>query len=420
MLLYPDDRTIRLIGTYDFSVHQVVVFAVLGNLLIKARRLETLHLNFLDVVMAFVFLGQWLAASTQMSLAQMLETQGNHFTKTGLVYVVVRLGITSHAEFRYLVSRLVYIALPLALMGAYESLTGHNMYDTLCKYAAGHGFGRYYPQRLGFHRAMGSFGNPIPWGLFFAAMLPLAFVLRGQPAWHGKRLCPALAILALGLFSSLSTAALYAGGLALIVVVLYPARGMVFSLGIVVLTTAAALQFFGPTIGITPPVELFSRFALDPNSAPYRFGLVQETLTGGMKGAWITGHGLVGIGVLDPSNNLNWAHEDFVNLYVDKLVRYGLVALIPFVIMQYCVFFRVGAALRTELNAGDVYAAWCVFAALFGWQAAFLTVAPVTQFLPFTYAIYALASGIAAADAALAGSTVTGTQGLHAAWEGQS
>lgn len=394
VLAWPESRTIRLLGTLDFSVGQIMVFALLAALALKSDRILRVRPNLLDFVIILAVLCQMVSAATHMSFSRVLESQGNELTRTALAYFAVRIGVTSRDDLFCFLRSLVYAGIPLALLGVFESLTGFNVYESLCLNLAGHHFARVYPMRHGLHRALGSFGNPIPWSLFMAGMIPISAALRFDPAWSLRRGIAAGFIFLLGMYTGVSSGGLFAALIMLAVMAFYPVRPLLLPVIACTLLIAGTMQFIGPACGLPSFTEFVTRFSLDANSGAYRMGLVGEAFHGGMRGHWIFGYGLVGLGVEAESGAFHWSHTDFVNLYIYKLVVYGLVGMVPYLIMVGVTFARLGVAIQCAMDRESAWLTWCFLSLVLGWQIAFLTVSPMTQFATLYYAILGVVAGL--------------------------
>ena len=93
-----------------------------------------------------------------------------------------------------------------------------------------------------------------------------------------------------------------------------------------------------------------------------------------MNGHWIFGYGYVGIGRGNDNTYFNWIHKDMTNIYIANLVRYGLIELILFLIINYLYYSNLYRAYKISNNNNDKWLIWCIMSALVGWNIAMLTV----------------------------------------------
>jgi O-antigen ligase len=143
-----------------------------------------------------------------------------------------------------------------------------------------------------------------------------------------------------------------------------------------------------------PYADVVTDFLLSPGSAQYRIALVREALGGGMNEHWWTGYGYVGHGPGNDNAHFHWYHTDLVNMYIEILVRTGLLGLIPFLLAIAGCYVRVVQALRLAPTTDAAWIAWCVLAALVGWNVAMMTVGTLDQILQLLYILIAIASNM--------------------------
>jgi hypothetical protein len=227
----------------------------------------------------------------------------------------------------------------------------------------------------------------IMFGLFFAMMGPICTGLWGYTKRKGL-LIAGLGLMLVGMLSSVSSGPWLAGIVACGVMAFYPLRrywkvALVFIvLFLAAIDVASNRRWYH---------VLASYSTLDAGTAYYRIGLMEEALGGGMSGHWLVGYGMVGQG---GTQSFNWKHRDIVNHYILILVRYGLLALVPFVAAVTAGFFRLTRALGHAVQENARWLAWTVMATLVGILAAMFSVSLFGQPGNLFYILLALAAGM--------------------------
>jgi len=111
--------------------------------------------------------------------------------------------------------------------------------------------------------------------------------------------------------------------------------------------------------------DVLGRFTFNPGTAWYRSRLFEMAFfEGGMSGHWLAGYGQA-----DPGWGPKIDYRDFtdiVNHYVLVLVRYGLIGLVPFIVLLVAVLKRLIDSFRMRISQEETWIAWCVLASLFG------------------------------------------------------
>jgi len=387
VLLYPQGWSIKFGGMPTLFVGKVLIIPLMLNLIFKAKRLSGFRLNILDVAMVLLFLGQLTAGLIQREdLWQVIADQSHYMATETLNYFAFRLCIRSRKELHCLVKVLALIAIPLACIAIYESLTGDFVYAKLGYLLSGRkdaisalGIIRSPTLRAGFYRSAASFGIPIALGLFFAACVPLVLCLRNDPSWKWWQMTTVIILMVVGLLSTVSSGPLFSFVVSLIVLAHYPLRRP-FTIAIPsVLTMLVFWQVSAPLFGVGSPTDYLRRLAFSPKNAEYRLGLIEEAFTGGMEDHWYFGYGTWGFGEKKPNPEFNWKHKDVVNIHVAQLVRFGLFGLVPYLAVSLLSFLKLGQAVHVKRYSSDAWLIWCVFAFFTGWQVAFFTVSSIQQ-----------------------------------------
>ncbi len=346
--------------------------------------MRAFRFTWLDVFVATSFGAAFVSLTVNEPFSKVLIREGGTFLDAVLPYFIARLLIRTREDIYRLIKGFLVISIPVALVGAIQSVSGTNLYSFLeVQGEVGEDH-----MRLGLHRADASFGNAIPFGLFFTAVIPLVVGL-----WHTNTLKKihiviGVALGVAGVFSSLSSAPVFALVACVGFLCFHPVRRYWFFLvaGVVICISAVELysnrHFY----------HVLTRFAFSSSTGYYRIELVEEALGGGMDGHWLFGYGYVGMGTEDPNPEFDWVHQDLVNVYIGDLAQTGLVGLIPALVLHFAYYRRLYVAGKHAPTAADKWLVWCTTAALVNWNIAMMTVNPMRQIqtiLPILYALCA-------------------------------
>ncbi len=391
---YSQSLTVPL-GTIDFNLGRIVILAVLAKAIFGRGLLRSFKWNWMDTGILACYLGHVLALTQTVPARVFLEREGGTFFDTVMVYLAARLIIRTRNDWMTVIKGFACVGIPVALMAMYQSKTGHNPVRFMEQHF---GFGHVTnpnaksEMRMGLYRASVTLGGSIILGLFFAGIAPLALALWSRSSWPRPVVLIVFGLLVVGACSSMSSGPLFAIVVVLVLLVAFPFRRF---WPILVVALVADMVF----------VEVFSNrhfyhvltgLALNPQTAYYRIGLVEEALGGGMTGHWLAGYGYVGIGPGTDDTNFHWLHKDFVNIYVGKLARYGLLGLVPYLFVNFLYYRRlVQAAKRARVKA-DKWMIWCLMAVLVGWNVAMMTVAALGQVSTLLYIFIAVANNMPA------------------------
>jgi hypothetical protein len=190
----------------------------------------------------------------------------------------------------------------------------------------------------------------------------------------------------MGLYSSASTAPLFSIAVSIGVIAFYRFRRFWPALLAVIFACLAFIEVYSNRHFY----HVMTKLALNEETAYYRIGLFDETFGGGMIGHWLTGYGYVGMGPGNDNSNFNFEHKDLVNIYIDYMVRHGLVALIPFLLLNF-LYYRllIQASLRTR-DPADHWMVWCFASVLIGWNVGMMTVSALSQIEIFMHMLLAV------------------------------
>ena len=361
---YPTYLSVPL-GTIDFTVRRIVILAIFARLFLLTNLPRQFKFIWLDKLVVIYFLCQILAGVIKGSpLMVFFENRAGAVFDMVLPYFAVRMILKSRKEYLTFLKGILVLAVPLAIVGFYQCITGDNPVGFLKKYHAWKTTQEYQPiQRLGFFRANVTFSHSIMYGLFFAMLGPIcAGLVRNierHNIWVGLTV---IVFMAVGVFSSMSSGPWLAVSLAILFIACYCYRRrwrLLVSLTILFCCTVEVISnrhFY----------EVIDRFTLSGSTAWYRSKLIEVALfEGGMSGHWLTGFPY---GV-DPGWNAKIDgrdHTDIVNHYLGILYSFGLVGLLPFLAMVGAGVKRLIDSYKTCLTESDSWLVWCLLGALFG------------------------------------------------------
>ncbi len=366
------------IGTIDFTVRRIVILAVFMKLFLQTDLPGRFKLIMLDKLVIAYFLAEILAGATiAQSLEAFLENRAGAIFDMVLPYFAVRLIIINKDRYISLLKGILFSIAPLAIFGFYQCLTGRNPLVFLP--------GQFYsepPMRFGFYRAALTFSESIMFGLYFAMLGPVCAGL-----WYSIRknrwlYIILLSLMALGVFSSMSSGPILAAMLAVMFIAFYRYRRywkivVVFLIIMFSLVEIISNRHFYDVIG---------RFTFDSRTAWYRSKLIDVALfQGGMSSHWLTGYGLIDPGWSSKIDNRD--HTDVVNHYLLVLCRYGIIGLIPFIVVIVSAFKMIIKSFQESILERDRWLIWCLAGALFGLLVSMFT---VSLFGPPTSIFYIL------------------------------
>ena len=373
---YPQYLSVK-IGTLDFMACRIVMVAMYAKLLLRGNLVRSFRFNYLDILVIAYFLAQLFSGLLTTDAGSLLENRFGVAFDSVLPYFIVRLTVTSKEEYQKLLKWIIILAVPIAIVGFYECITGHNPAGFLKIYRQWGSHGEYIPiPRHGFFRASVTFPHPILYGLFFAILGPVCAGILRSAERHKALYWAGLGFMGIGVFSSMSGGPAFATSVATVFIALYKYRKY-WKLAVI------AIILMCGTIEVISNRHFYyypTRFTFDAGSAWYRGRLIDVALfEGGMSGHWLTGYGLATDDSLKAG--LEWAakidnrdHLDGVNEYVCIVFQFGLIALVPFLAMVCAAIKRLTEALKISLSDSDRWLVWCVFGSLAGILVALFTV----------------------------------------------
>ena len=375
---YPSYLSVPL-GTIDFTVRRIVILAILAKLFLQTDLPGRFRFVWLDKLVIIYFAAQILAgATTAQSLEAFVENRAGAIFDMVLPYFAVRLIITNKDRYLILLKGILFSVAPLAIFGFYQCLTGRNLID----FIPGQRSFDDLPMRLGLYRASLTFSVSIMFGLYFAMFGPVCAGL-----WYSIRknrwlYTVALSLMALGVFSSMSSGPILVAILTILFILFYRFRQYWKIAAAIVIFMCGSVEI----LSNRHFYDVLGGFTLDPATAWYRSKLIDVALfQGGMSGHWLTGYGLV-----DPLWSAkidNRDHTDIVNEYLAILSGYGIVGLIPFVAVIASAFKMIIKSYQASMLDTDRWLIWCLAGALFGLLVSMFT---VSLFGPPTTILYIL------------------------------
>jgi hypothetical protein len=390
LVFYPYALTVQ-IGTADFSVSRICILAVLAGAARFGR-----HRSFQWVWTDVFILAAWafgLVALLQTFPGIALERQAGVFFDTILPYLAARLIVTSQEELGTLIKTIAVFAALLVPLALVQMFTGTNPVGFLSEY---YSFGmkgeraEHPDVRLGLHRAAVTFPHAIHLGMFFVMSGVLTLTLWKSRLWPRAVVAALTVAAAIGLFTTLSSGPLVAAAAAALAFAAYADWRLMAALaGFAVVAVAFLSAYSGE-----PWLEVMTDFALNPVNAEFRLNLYREALGGGMSGHWWTGYGYVGLGPGTDNTGFHWRHDDILGLYLQILVRTGLLGLLPFLLATVFYCARLGSALASAATPQASWSAWCLLAVLVGWNAGLMTVGPGAVILQFLYLLIAVSANM--------------------------
>ena len=388
LLWYPEFVSIP-VGSLDFTVGRILVLVCLIKVLIQRVDLDAFRLRRFDLLVLLVVAAKIFSVATHEPLGRTLEAESGNLCNTVLPYFLVRITISSRERLHVFLRALGIIAAPLAVLGCIQCTTGFNPFAFMQAYSAWNSEARGGALRWGLSRATVTFDQYIAFGLFFAAVLPLALA-RSTPAEAKWSKIVIVVLLIAGALSSMSTAPLLSLAVSGAFLALYPFRKysavvvLVLAATIVVMEVASDRHFY----------EVMSRFAMDSSTAYDRVGLYKEALGGGMNGHWIFGFGFVGLGAGNTNTYFAWEYKDFTSFYIEHLAKFGLIVVAPLLLVNAGYYILLHRTFKKFRSGADRWTLWCVAATLLGWNLAMLTVTTVSVLPQLLYMFIGLAASL--------------------------
>ena len=390
LCLYPQYLAVS-IGSIDWSATRLLSLVFVARFVSRPMDPGVWKLRLIDLLVLLTYVGAAIPHFLNDSFFQVIERESGHFFDIVIVYGLARLSLQKREDAYTLMNGMVWVAMPLALIGIYQSVTGHNPYAWMRAFSPSDIGPQELAQRHGFYRADASFGNKISFGLFFSmawglhiAMLlvrpnPLKFMFRGM-------------LIIVGIVSAMSSAPVFAMVASMMFMASFPMRRLWPYVLMVVVMICSGIEIYSDRHFY----HVLTRLAFDSRTAFYRIELMEEALGGCMSGHWLFGYGYVSFAPGAPDLGFHWRHNDLANIYIVVLARSGLMGVVPLLMLNghyYWCLYRAG---RVASGLRDKWTIWCIAGSLIGWNVAMLTVGALEQTNQIMYIVIALAgvSGI--------------------------
>ena len=367
LFLYPQYLRVSL-GTIDISASRIVITALLLRCLLDYKLVHRFRWKRIDTYVV-ISVGVYTVSTlinTPFEIA--VENRGGFLMDALFVYLATRWIVVDRSSFTAVAKTLALIIVPLALVGAVESLTG------LAPFAALHEYCPWAPkalttlERQGIYRAMGPDSHPIMFGMGFAIVLPIVWVLRHERgAWGAS--CYAVTVGAvIGVLSSVSSGPYLQLGVVAVALVLERYKNLVRPLLAVILLGCI-------TMGLMSNRRIWyilAEMAFDAENGWYRARLIDVALEK-LPEYWAFGYGLS----TDPGwgpDIVGLPNTDIVNEYVLTAVQHGCAGVLMLFVVLAASLLGLYRTYRSTTDPWLHSATWAVGASLVGVLVLFWTV----------------------------------------------
>lgn len=352
LLVYPDYLRVS-IGSVDISACRIVITLLLLRCLCDRNLMRRFQWKMLDslVLAAMAVLSFTLLFTTEIT--DVLENRAGFLMDTFFVYLATRLVVVDRKSFVILAKAAAVITIFLAGHAIVETFTGRSLYTGLGQYCPwADTKGMEYQTRFGLNRAMGPPGETILFGLSFASLVPIIWMLRHEPPPWGRWALPLTLIAICGVGATISSGPY----LALIVVLgclaLEYAKSLVKPLILLFLLGCAAIE----VVSNRHFYHVLADFTMDPESGWYRARLIDVAIEQ-LPNYWLSGYGFVDPGWGPMINEL--PRTDAVNDYVLQAMTYGLPGLFAYLAVLITAMYGV---VRTYAVTGSPWMKSCCWA----------------------------------------------------------
>jgi hypothetical protein len=351
-----------------------------------------------DSAAAFYFVMLTISQIITQGPAKALNNRGGFFLSALVPFWCVRFLITDRAALYALIKGWLWGAIPMAIGGGYQFITGDHPAFELLKY----GVPKINPimsqrliidQRKMFgelhFRASCPFLQSIMFGWFFALMVGFSTNLF----WEKRKVLPWIipwCVLPLGICFAIAGGPMMLAALSLALLGLFPFRGM-WRPACVVL--AILMVVFG-VVSNRNPLEILANAGFDASSSWYRVGLQKHTLSGGMSGHWIAGYGDI------PAEYARF--HDLCIHWIYVVVINGLMGVVGFYTFMGLCVWQLWNAKKKATSIEDQWLLWSLLAV---WIASMMSMFVVSLFAEM-YFIYHMFLGVIANTPILVGGGV--------------
>ena len=377
LVWYPSYLTISL-GTIDFTMRRITILALLANLYLQTNLTEHFKYKWLDILVICYFVAQIVSGVFTTPIMKLLENRAGAVFDMVLPYFAVRMIVTNKQQYLMILKAILFISAPLAIVGFYQCLTGYNPVGFLMKY---HGWSEVRSAgyvalfRKGFFRANVTFSVSGMFGFFFAMFgaVCAGFLRNVKKYKFVYFIC--IGLMAVGVFSSMSSGPMLVSLLAVLFMALYRYRRYWKIILVALVLICGMVEF----ISNRHFYDVLGDFTIKPQTAWFRSRLIEVALfEGGMSGHWLLGFGY---GVEPGWSTKIDGREftDIVNHYLLILCRFGLVALVPWLAMNVAAIKELINAYKTTNSDSDKWLIWCLGAGFFGLSCGLMSIALFEQ-----------------------------------------
>jgi hypothetical protein len=376
-ILIPSGQQILVAGVHVFIYRLIVLTGCIGIIIAKKRPASVLAGGWNSIDKAFllyVFCHVAAFCLLYSDAAAVINQIGYIWDYVG-GYIVLRYLIRNEGDATTAIKCFAYLAVILAVCMVREQVTGQNAFGLL-------GGVRLVSQvRDGRIRSEGVFQHAILAGTFGATLMPLLLWLWKAGKAKGLSFCGVVASAVMVLTTACSTP-LMAYGAGILGICFWPFRRRmrIVRWGLVIVLVALSLAMKAPVWA------LIERIDLVPGSSSYhRYQLVDQFIR--HFGDWW---------LLGTKFNAAWGNEmiDTSNAYVEEGTGGGIFALICFLAMITCCFYRLGTARKAArgFDPSRDWLFWLLGASLFAHIIAFFGIFYFDQTRVAWFALLAMVS----------------------------
>src|SRR6185503_11378637 len=299
--------------------------------------------------------------------------RGGFFLSALVPFWCVRFLITDRSSMYALLKGWLWGAIPMAIGGVYQHITGEHPYFNLMIY----GIPKIDPRlsqrdvdmRMLFgewrYRAQCPFLQCIMFGWFFSLLVAWGTNLY----WEKRKLFPWIVpwctALPVGILVAIAGGPMMLGAFSMMILGLFPLRKF-WKVGVIWL---AVLAVVFAAVSQRNPLEILANLGFDQTSSWYRVGLQKYTLSGGMSNHWIAGYGEI-------PGEYSGFHDLCIH-WIYLVVVNGMMGAVGFyTLMAVCVWQLWVAKPR----AASVEDQWLLWSLLAGWTASFISMFVVSLF----------------------------------------
>jgi hypothetical protein len=348
-----------------------------------------------DSAAVFYFVMLTISQIITQGPAKAINNRGGFFLSALVPFWCVRMLVTDRAALYALIKGWLWGAIPMAIGGVYQFITGDHPAFELLKY----GVPRIDPRNsqrivdmrmmLGelHFRASCPFLQSIMFGWFFALMVGFSTNLF----WEKRKAFPWIipwCVLPVGIICAIAGGPMMLAALSMALLGLFPFRGLwkpacvVFAVLMVAFAAASNRN----------PLEILANLGFDASSSWYRVGLQKYTLhEGGMSNHWIAGYGDV------PGEYARY--HDLCIHWIYLVVINGLMGVVGFYTFMGLCVWQLWNAKKKATSIEDQWLLWSLLAV---WIASIMSMFVVSLFAEM-YFIYHMFLGVLANTPILVG-----------------